>query len=389
MAWGEKNVLEERRKFIAAVDADIESFAALCRHFSISRTTGYKWLDRHEEEGDDGLHNKSSAPLIQANKTDPDIERRILELKYEFLSWGPKKLLPKLVERYPREEWPSTTTIGNILHSKGLVIPRKYRKRVPGRTAPLIHCQQANDVWCTDFKGWFVTGDGQKCEPFTLTDGHTRFLLRCLPLAANDAQHVWAIMDMAFREFGLPLFLRNDNGAPFGSCGVGRLTRLSVKLIKAGVTPEWIDPGQPQQNGRHERMHQTLKKETASPPEPTFDKQKDRLKEFLIYFNFERPHEALGQVTPGSVYGPSPRSWHGRLKSPEYPSDYIVRRVKSCGKLSWKMEELYIGGVLANEPIGLKAIEDGGFTVYYGPIVLGEITIDKEFIYPEGKKRKR
>jgi hypothetical protein len=194
------------------------------------------------------------------------------------------------------------------------------------------------------------------------------------------------VLDAAFYEYGLPLFLRHDNGPPFGTCGVGRLSKLSIKLIKAGVTPEWIDPGQPQQNGRHERMHQTLKDETASPPETNLALQSGRFKEFIEYFNHIRPHEAIGQVPPGMIYTPSPRIWTGQLRSPEYPSNYKVRKVKSCGKFSWQMEELYIGRSLTNEPIGLQETEDGTFLVYYGPILLGRVTHDKRFLLPRRKK---
>ena len=263
---------------------------------------------------------------------------------------------------------------------------------MPARTAPLAHCQMSNDVWCADFKGWFLTGDGNKCDPFTLTDGASRYLLRCLKLESNTVEHVWAVLDIAFREYGLPLFLRNDNGPPFGSTGAGRLTRLSVNLIKAGVTPEWIDPGKPQQNGRHERMHGTLKNETANPPQLTLEEQSMQFKEFRNYYNHVRPHEAIGQKTPGSIYQPSPRVWNGVLKAPEYPKEFILRKVRIAGQISMKPHapDIYISTALAHEYIGLKQLEELIYEAYYGSIYLGKISLEtKKLILPEGSKRKR
>jgi putative transposase len=284
--------------------------------------------------------------------------------------------------------WPSLSTFNNILELKGLIVPRKYRKRLPIKTAPLAHCEQPNDVWCADFKGWFETGNGEKCEPFTLTDGSTRFLLRCLHLHANDTNHVWTILDHAFREYGLPKYLRTDNGPPFATVGAGRLSSLSVKLIKAGVLPDWIAPGKPQQNGRHERMHLTLKTEVTNPPQFSLKEQAMKLEEFREYYNFTRPHEALGQKPPGTVYSPSERKWAGRLISPEYEAGIKIGKVKSCGKLSFEGEEIYIARSLACEPIGLKEMEEKTYEVYYGSIFLGIIDRQKEFHIPREKRQR-
>lgn len=386
MAWGVTKVEDRRKEFIDACLKGEQSMAELCRLYEISRKNGYKWINRFKE-GDHSLKDRGRAPLKQALETDPEVVRKILEVKFQFNKWGPKKVLGYLKTIFPDVNWPSTTTIGNLFDKNGLVVPRKYRRRVPGKTVPLSHCKQSNDVWCADFKGWFLVGDGSKCEPFTLTDASSRYLLRCLTLNKNDTEHVWAVIDCAFREYGLPLFFRHDNGSPFATCGVGRMSALSIKLIKSGVTPEWIDPGKPQQNGRHERMHQTLKSEVANPPEQTLKKQERRLKEFRNCYNHVRPHEALNQKTPGSIYRPSERRWNGVLKSPEYSSDYIVRKARYCGSIKLHGDEIYLGAVLSREPIGLKEKEDGSFTVYYGPIILGEINHDNEFKMPQGNKR--
>jgi putative transposase len=389
MAWGEIKVEEERMKFINTYLQGELTMAELCRLHNISRKNGYKWLNRYKNGGVEALTDQSRAPLKQALKTDPEIAREILEVRFNFPSWGPKKVRAWLETNHPEIIWPSTTTIGNLFDINGLTVPRRYRRRVPAKTVPLSHCQQPNDVWCTDFKGWFLTGDGQKCDPLTLTDAASRFILRCLKINKNDIDHVWSVLEAAFREYGLPLFLRNDNGAPFASCGVGRLSGLSIKLIKAGVTPEWIDPGKPQQNGRHERMHLTLKKETATPPELTLDEQAMKFKEFIHYFNFIRPHEAIDQRTPGSLYRLSQREWKGVFKSPEYSSDYIIRKVKDNGSIKLKGFQIYLGRVLGREPVGLQEIECGAFRVHYGPIILGVIDQNKNFILPQGNKRKR
>ncbi len=389
MAWG-INIVENKRKlFIDACYEDKATMADLCRAYNISRKNGYKWLNRYKNGGEDCLKDQSRAPLKQALETNPELVDEILSVRHCFPTWGPKKVYAWLQSNRPEIVWPSTTTIGNLFDKYGLTVARKFRRRVPGKTAPLVHCKQSNDVWCTDFKGWFLTADGSKCEPFTLTDGATRFLFRCVKLNRNDTNHVWAVMDAAFREYGLPWYMRNDNGPPFASCGVGRFSELSVRLIKAGVTPEWIDPGKPQQNGRHERMHQTLKNETAMPPELTLVKQDVKFKEFKEYFNFTRPHEALGQKTPGSVYVASERSWDGILRSPEYSSDYVVRGVRHNGSIRWKGEEIYVGKTLTGEPVGLNELEDGRFEVHYGPIILGTIDMNSEFIMPPGNKRRR
>lgn len=389
MAWRMSSVEDQRKAFIAICLEGKHTMADICRMYNISRQTGYKWLNRKIDGDEDCLKDRSRTPLSQPNKTEQELVDDILAVRHCFPKWGPRKVFAWLKRTRPEVAWPSTTTIGLLFNKNGLTVSRNIRRRVPGKTAPLAHCQQPNDVWCVDFKGWFLTLDGSKCEPFTLTDGASRFLLRCLRLNRNDTNHVWGAMDSAFREFGLPYYMRSDNGPPFASCGVGRFSELSIRLIKAGVTPEWIDPGKPQQNGRHERMHQTLKSETAMPPEETLEMQAEKHQNFQEYYNFIRPHEALGQETPGSVYVASEREWDGVLRSPEYGREYTVRGVRQNGSIRWKGEEIYIGKTLSGEPIGLKEIEDGRHEVRYGPIILGAIDMNHGFMIPPGNKRKR
>lgn len=371
MAWKEVQVLEQRKLFIKLYLEEKLDMATLCNQFGISRPTGYKWVERYEKEGLEGLSDRSRAPINQALEIDPVLVEAILSLKLEWPEWGPKKLRGDLIARNPTIIWPSTKTIGRILARNGLTRVRKVRKRFPVKTDPLSHATEFNRVWSVDFKGWWLTKDGHKCEPLTLVDNFSRFLLRCVRLNKNDGNHVWAILEAAFREYGLPDYMRNDNGPPFATSGVGRLSRLSINLIKAGVIPEWIDPGNPQQNGRHERVHGTLQREGVFPELDLVDQQK-ALAKFQNYYNFRRPHETLGQVTPGSIYRQSLRVWNGCLKAPEYTNEFKVGRVRSCGKMPWKGGDVYVGRVLAEEVVGLLETEEG-LKLYFGPVFLGTI----------------
>jgi hypothetical protein len=227
-----------------------------------------------------------------------------------------------------------------------------------------------------DFKGWFLTGDGTHCEPLTLSDAHSRYLLRCQVVGRTDTEHVWPVLDAAFREFGLPRGLRSDNGAPFASRGAGGLSQLSVKVIKAGVVPERIAPGKPQQNGRLERFHLTLLQDTANPPARSLRQQIKRFREFQQLYNEERPHEALGNDTPAQHYTLSLRRWDGVLREPDYSRDHAVRRVRHSGEIRWQGDTVYISEALAREPIGLTQEHDGSWSVFYGPILLGVIDHD-------------
>lgn len=387
MAWGVTNVEEERQSFIEACLKKTVSMAELCRQYKISRKNGYKWLNRYFQEGKEGLKDRHKAPFNQAGATEAEIVQTILELKFQWLKWGPKKIRADLERNNPSITWPSKTTIGKIFSRHGLTIARKLRRRLPARTAPLAHSQQPNDVWCMDFKGWWMTKDGKKCEPFTLIDACSRYLVRCNKLLVNDTENVWAVLDLAFREYGLPLYLRSDNGPPFATCGAGRLSPLSVRVVKAGVIPDWIDPASPQQNGRQERMHLTLQQDAAKPDDLELEEQIIKLWEFQDYYNNVRPHESIGQQRPCDVYYPSSRLYTGRLKSPEYPSGYKIGKVKSCGKMSLRGGEIYVGRTLSGEPIGLKETEKG-LEAYFGPIFLGLVNEACELAIERRKTRR-
>lgn len=371
MGWKEICAVEERMRFVVAVEKREESFAAICRRFGVSRRVGYKWLQRFEEEGACGLLDRSRAPRHHPQAMVQEIAERCLEVRRAHPTWGPLKVRAYLERKAPATTWPAASSIGELLDREGLTVKRKLRRRSPPSSAPFAHCGAANDVWCIDFKGWFLTGEGKRCEPLTITDAHSRYLLRCQALPRTDTEHVWPVLDAAFREFGLPRYLRSDNGSPFASRGAGGLSRLSVRLIKAGVTPERIAPGKPQQNGRHERMHLTLLQDVANPPARSMREQLRRLHEFQRHYNEERPHQALGNATPADCYQLSPRRFEGILRSPEY-DDQDVRRVRHNGEIKLHGKLIYISEALIGEPIGLAEDEDG-WTVTYGPITLGTV----------------
>jgi len=373
MGWTETCAVVERMRFVMAVEAREETFAAICRRFGVSRKTGYKWLDRYRAEDVEGLRDRSRAPHHHPQAVPAAKAERCLEVRKAHPTWGPAKVRALLQRRAPGTSWPAASTIGELFDREGLTVKRRLRRRSPPSSVPFAHCGAANDVWCMDFKGWFLTGDGSHCEPLTLSDAYSRYFLRCQVMSRNDTKHVWPVLDAAFREFRLPHRLRSDNGAPFASRGAGGLSKLSVKVIKAGVVPERIAPGKPQQNGRLERLHLTLLQDTANPPAHSLRQQIKRFRDFQQIYNEERPHEALGNDTPTQHYTLSLRRWDGVLREPNYDGDDTVRRVRHNGEVRWQGSTVYISEALIGEPIGLREQADGSWNVSYGPIELGVI----------------
>jgi len=251
--------------------------------------------------------------------------------------------------------------------------------QIKGVIDVMINCNESNDLWSYDFKGYFKLGDGSICEPLTITDGFSRYLICCKHMSRKRGTDVWEKLVEAFMEYGLPLRIRSDNGPPFASLGIGRLSSLAIKLIKVGIVPEWIEPGCPQENGRHERFHLTLKQETASPPATTLNLQMLKFDQFKDYYNNKRPHEALSLVTPNSIYKLSPRKWDGKFHPPEYSSDFEARKVEIGGHINWKGERIFISEMLAREFVGIKEVEMGVMGIYYGPILLGLYDLNKGF----------
>lgn len=389
MTWKVSCVMDERLKFIADCLSEKFSMSELCRRYGVSRKTGYKWLARYREGGLDELKDRSRAPRLHPNAVAPELVDMIIAFKCEHMLWGPAKIRVKLLERHPKMCWPAISTIGDLLDSQGLVIKRRKRNHATPSSQPLGHCTDPNDVWCVDFKGWFRTGNGTRCDPLTMTDGCTRFLLRCVGMSdGTDFTRVQPLFEAAFREYGMPQAIRSDNGPPFASLGLAGLSKLAVWWIRLGITPERIRPGKPQENGRHERMHRTLKAATANPPQRTLRQQQRAFDDFMAEYNYERPHEALGQRPPGAFYQASTQPFPDRIPKLEYGDDYEVRKVRLSGQIKWRGHNVRISDALEGEYVGLAPIEDGVWKVYFGDLALGTLNERTRKVKPMPKKKK-
>jgi putative transposase len=372
--WRETCPMDERVQFIGEYMAGELSMAALCRAFEISRKTGYKWVARYEAGGVGALEDASRAPLAHPQAVSDDVIARIIAARKRFPYWGPRKLRTYLQGRESAVAWPVASTFGEVLKRAGLVKPRRLRRSTPPSEQPFAACNGANDLWCIDYKGDFLVGDGTRCYPLTITDAHTRYLVRCEGFDRIGGELAQPVVESAFREYGVPLRMRSDNGTPFACAGSIGLSRLAVWLIKVGVIPERITPGKPQQNGRHERMHRTLKQHTARPPQPTMAKQQFAFDRFRHEFNHLRPHEAIGQQTPGSQFSASPRPFPRKLPELAYPAGVDVRIVDNNGAFKWKGTRLFLSECLAHETIGVQETDDDGvWQLLFGPVKLAKL----------------
>lgn len=365
MPWNRTDVLEERFRFIEEWNSEDWSLTELCDYFGVTRKTGYKWLERYELGGLEGLRDQSRAPHQHPNALDEASEERIVKVRSEHPFWGARKIHAFLKREDGTRAVPAVSTIGSLLKTNGLTIARKRRPRARPSQQPLAHATEANRVWCADFKGWFRSGDGERIDPLTISDAYSRYLLRCQAVRAADFTHSKPIFEAAFQEYGLPDRIRTDNGAPFGSNGESGLTGLSVWWIKLGIAPERIEPGKPQQNGRHERMHRTLKQATACPPAANRRAQQRCFDEFRLEYNEQRPHQALGQATPGSCYAPSARPYPRRVAEVEYPDGWQVRRVSDGGQMRWQSQSVFVAHALEGEAVGLEPVDGGYWRVWF------------------------
>ncbi len=371
MPWERMSVIDQKLRFVAECLADEEPMTLLCERYGISRQTGYELKRRYVLEGLSGLEERSRAPHRHGRVTPAELVVRILDLRRRKPHWGPKKLLAVLREADPEQAWPAHATVSELLRREGLSQPRRVRRRPLTVEHPFAAVQGANDAWCIDFKGWFETQDGQRCDPLTVTDAFSRYLLG-LQIMAQTTDRVQAQMDALFQEHGLPTVIRSDNGSPFASSGAGGLTRLSARWVKMGIGLERIWPGKPQQNGRHERMHRTLKADACQPPSANAAEQQARFDAFRQEFNHERPHEALGQRPPARLYGPSSRPFVEPKGDPDYGDDQ-VRSVRSGGEIKWKGSMLFLSEALSGEAVGIAEREDGHWLVRFADLPLGLI----------------
>ena len=369
MPWKDNRVQDQRYRMIRDWEEG-ESITALAEIYGISRKTAYKWLERHAGEGIGGLEDRSRRPLHSPSRVSAEVEEAIVAARVRW-QWGARKLRVKLMDQDASQEWPHVSTIAAVLKSKGLVRAKRRRVRTPPYEQPFAEVTAPNQVWCADFKGWFRTGDGTRIDPLTITDASSRYLLRCQAVDQTGTLQAQAVFEAAFREFGLPEVMHTDNGAPFASVAPGGLSRLSMWWIKLGIVAERSKPASPQENGRHERMHLTLKQATAQPPKATRRAQEQAFQEFQRSYNEERPHEALGYRTPATQYRASDRRYPRRVPEPAYGEEIEVRRVSNKGALKWKGERTFISEVFAHEYLGLKAVDERWRQVLYGPTSVG------------------
>jgi putative transposase len=365
--------MQQKTLFIADYLRGTRSITELCIEYRISRKTGYKWIDRYIRRGPQGLEEQSRRPRHSPRETPSHIVGAIIEVRQRHPTWGAKKILSVLHSRHPLWPLPHRATGVDILNRHGLIRKKRQRRHIghPGKPSSLILAP--NQLWCVDFKGQFRMGNGQYCYPLTLTDGYSRFLLGCQGLRTTAVQPSKTVFARIFQEYGLPQRIRSDNGVPFATNSLARLSALSAWWIRLGVMPELIEPGKPQQNGRHERMHRTLNAEATRPPAHSMRGQQRKFDRFRHEFNHERPHEALDMQTPATVYEPSTRPMPDKLPALEYPDRYEVRLVSTNGGIRWNSDWVNVSITCAGEYVGLEEIEDGIWNVYFGKLKLGRL----------------
>jgi putative transposase len=333
--------------------------------FGVSRKTAYKWAARYRERGREGLRDLGRAPHRQGRALEPELAQQLIAMRVAAPLWGPRKLRALLQADHPQQPVPAASTIGDLLRKAGLVPARRRRRRWPRKQGGWAPPQGPNEVWAADFKGWVRTADGRRCDPLTVSDLYSRYLLGCQIVVRPSGAETAAVFERLFREYGMPRAIRTDNGPPFASSGLGGLSRLAVKWLKAGIELQRIAPGQPAQNGCHERMHRTLKAATTLPPAAHRAAQQRRFDRFRMEFNQRRPHEALGQTPPAAHYQASPRRWPARLPEPAYGADYQPRRVRSNGEIKWCGELIFISESLAGELVAALELACGDWLLKF------------------------
>ena len=387
MPWKQTDAMDQRMQFILDWKAARESKTELCRRYGIQRRIGYKWVQRYQRDGPAGLADCCRAPLHHPQQTKPEVLGRILEIRAEHPLWGEPKIRAVLEREKPRQHPPAASTIGEILRLEGLTRPQKKRRRTPPHSQPLAHAGEPNDVVSIDFKGWFRCLDGRRIDPLTLVDNHSRYALCCQAVDACDFAHVRAVLESVFLQYGLPGAIRSDNGAPFASRAVAGLSRLSVWWLRLGIEVERIPPATPSDNGRQERFHRTLKQHTAAPPAANRRAQQRAFESFCREYNEQRPHQALGQQVPASIYRPSDRAYPSRLPEIEYPASFLRRKVGQRGEIYWRGARIFVSEVLHGELLGLEAIDDGVYRVWFCSLQLGTFDERRGGLAPLPRRR--
>ena len=371
MPWKESVAMEERLRFVHDVLAQRLDVTELCERYGISRKTGYKWVKRYELDGRRGLADQSRAPRACPHRTAAHIAELLVACRREHPLWGARKLLRVLRGKHEEiRAWPAPSTVAALLKRHGLVAKRRRRRPSihPGVVTPTTTAP--NDLWTADFKGQFRTGDHRYCYPLTIADQHTRYLLACRGRLSTETVSAWPVFERAFREYGLPRAIRTDNGVPFATQAIHGLSYLNVWWMRLGIVHQRIHPGCPQENGAHERMHRTLKREAIKPVRGTCAAQQRNFDAFRREYNEERPHEFLKQETPASQYRPSRQSYPDRLPTPEYPAHFLVKKVTTAGTFRFRTRLLYLANALVDEHIGLEETDDGIWAIHFHRILI-------------------
>lgn len=374
MPWTESTKMDEKLRFVSR-HLDGESISALCREFGISRVTGHKIIDRYKESGMKAFTDRSRKPFRQANRLPFQIEKLIVQVKKEFPTWGAPKIRERIHTHYPDVPLPAKSTVHAVLDRNGLVA-KKRRRRTRLEGTPLSDARLPNTLWCTDYKGEFMLGNKNYCYPLTVTDYSTRFLICCEGLESTREADAFNVFERLFKEYGLPKSIRSDNGVPFASPNaLYGLSSLSVWWLRLGIGIERIKPGNPQQNGRHERMHLTLKKATTKPPGMNMLQQQDKFEDFIHEFNYERPHQALDMRRPGDLYLPSNRKYEG-LPDISYPFHDKTVTITNCGRICIEGKKIHFSTVFAGQDVGLRQVEDDVWLVSFMEYDMGYFDLE-------------
>lgn len=385
MPWSKP--MDQKKEFVRDYLASIYTMTELCKRYGISRKTGYKWLKRYNESGEGGLHELSRRPHGCRHQTDEEALEKILEVRDKHPRWGPRKIISYLWDNDQeiRDRLPSPPTAARILLNWGRIKKKIRRRSRPPSTPPTTTPERPNHVWGADYKGEFKTGDGIYCYPLTVTDLYSKYIIGCEGLLSTKTVQAIPVFDYLFNTYGLPDVIRTDNGVPFASNGLAGLSRLSVWWLKLGITLERIQPGEPQQNGSHERMHRELKADCTRPPADELAGQQLKLDAFRKEFNEVRPHEALGQKTPASRYKPSRRWYWGETPEWEYPGYYEMRLVSKSGCIRLKTDTLFLSQALGQEYVGLHEIDDGIWSVEFCAVELGRYDLRTSTFHTGGQ----
>src|SRR5918996_1498010 len=363
MPWSHTSPMDQKTPFIADYLRDRLSMTELCEFYGVSRKTGDTWIDRYLTHGPQGLEERSRRPSNSPRHTPDEVVAAILEARQRHPSWGAKTQVAILSTRHPRWPWPARSTVCDILSRNGLVPKQRQRRAIGHPGTPISHIGAPNDVWSADFKGHFKTGDGRYGYPLTIADGYRRFLLSCQALSSTSVAEAKPVFTRVFKAFGRPKRIRTDHGVPFATNTLARLSQLSAWWVRLGIFPAFIEPGKPQQNGRHERRHRTLKAETTRPPAANLRAQQRQFNRFREEFNHQRPHEALDMQTPAALYEPSPRPMPAQLPPLEDPDRFEVRYVSANGGIRWNRRWVNVSITCAGEYVGLEEIDDGVWNV--------------------------